>query len=273
MPLKIYSKLLSLFLASASCLSWAPWAHAQVDSGTVELRGLTSEQAVYVDGIRRDGASRRLEMPAGLRWIVVPIHRSLDCQIRDFGAEIFVDAGRDTVVTVVEPRLLHLITQPFNAEVSDGLQVLGNTPLYCPVSELDGQVLILRKQGYENSTVQLTDSLRKRGTLFVNLRRIQDRRDPDVENIFWDRKAHHKHGNVLWVASAGAVLSGGVAAYFKIRADDRFELAKLARRDGDLVRQRRLEKETKRLDRVALAGFVSMQLNVLAVIYLLFRSR
>lgn len=68
------------------------------------------------------------------------------------------------------------------------------------------------------------------------------------------------------VAAGLAVLSGAATAYFKNKADDYFERAKLARQDGDAALQKQLEKRTRRHDRYAAVGFVGMEVNVMVVL-------
>lgn len=88
-------------------------------------------------------------------------------------------------------------------------------------------------------------------------------------NDYWKQQGHERHSRPLMVSAGLAVVSGAVTAYFKNRADDYFERAKLERQAGNVALQKRLEKKTRRYDRYAAVGFVGMEVNVTIVLGLL----
>jgi hypothetical protein len=67
-------------------------------------------------------------------------------------------------------------------------------------------------------------------------------------------------------------VTGGIAAYYKIKADDLFEKAKLAHRRNDFTAEASLRKKTKRYDRYATAGFIGMQISFGGAVFLFLKS-
>jgi hypothetical protein len=131
----------------------------------------------------------------------------------------------------------------------------------------EGDEVEFQRPGYVRHTWRVSKSDLDNGTKTIELTPDGNASPDEMRvNSFWKKKGHQKHSKTL-IATAGlALVSGAAAAYFKNQADLRFERAKLARQEGNVPLQRKLERETRRLDRYALVGFIGMEVNVVILV-------
>lgn len=154
-----------------------------------------------------------------------------------------------------EPRYL-IQSTPFDAEVVLGDSIIGKTPLTLsggPSLLLERKTTFtVRKFGYETGIVDIGRA--QHGVLSVTLKKLWDT-DEDEKAIFRSDNGQISKPLRLTLAIAGTVLSGTAAAYFKIKADDRYLQY---RRTGapDLLAQ------TQRLDTAAAVAFIATQIGL-----------
>jgi hypothetical protein len=153
----------------------------------------------------------------------------------------------------IEPRYI-ITSSPFDAEVVIGDSVIGKTPLAVNSEFLSYQSKSpsIRKLGYEPATLDLSSS--RRGILSVSLKQIWQN-DNDHEGIFRPNNGASSHTLRLTLSAASTVLSGAAAAYFKIKADDRYQSY---RDTGDPA----LLSQTHRLDTGAGIALLAAQISL-----------
>jgi hypothetical protein len=160
-----------------------------------------------------------------------------------------------TLQYTLEPRYL-ITSAPFDAELVVGDSVIGRTPLTVGLGAkpLSNQIktLSVRKMGFEPATLDLSSA--QRGVLSVNLKRVWQR-DDDQEGVFRPENGQTSHTVRLTLSAASTLLSGAAAAYFKIKADDRYQSY---RDTGDPARL----SQTHRLDTAAAIAFVATQISL-----------
>ena len=154
-----------------------------------------------------------------------------------------------------EPRYL-IQSAPFDAEVALGDSIIGKTPLTLsagPPLLLDRKTTFtIRKPGYEAGTVDIGRA--QHGVLSVTLKHLWETNE-NQETVFRPDNGKISKPLRLTLAIAGTVVSGAAAAYFKIRADDRYLEY---RRSGspDLLAQ------SQRLDTAAAVALIATQIGV-----------
>jgi hypothetical protein len=150
------------------------------------------------------------------------------------------------------PRLL-VTSNPFGANVFLSDSLIGPTPLVLNTNaDMTALKLSIRKQGYEPRVMNMSDN--KRSVLAVNLKKIwQSGADQDA--LFRESHTNGSSNFRLYLTGATTILSGAAAAYFKVRADNRYR---------NYVRSRdpALLNETNRLDTAAAVALVATQLSL-----------
>lgn len=121
----------------------------------------------------------------------------------------------------LEPRYI-VTTSPFDAELVIGDSVIGKTPVAVNSEFFSNQLKSpgVRKPGYEPVTLDLANA--QRGILSVNLKRIWQN-DNDQNEIFRPNNGQTSHTLRFTLTAASTILSGAAAAYFKIKADNRYQ--------------------------------------------------
>lgn len=233
------------------------------------VRVVIIDDSTYVNG-------DRLAVPAGAHRMVVPNPDRIHFQKKDFVKDFELRSGEHVQINVQFEDLSEINSYPMNASVLSGQINLGGTPLQIPLSDYRNKILQFKKTGYEDGYVTVDDSMIQRGyvtaTLAPKVKSILNNENEFV-NLQWKEQGPNKHKIPLIVNTTLGVGAGAVAAYYKHQADLRFEKAKLARRDGDTARQDKLTRQTHRYDRYAAIGFVAMQVNMIALIYFLLKSK
>jgi hypothetical protein len=213
---------------------------------------------------------------AGAHKITVRNPDRLHFQRTDFEKHVELQSGEHLRIIVAFETLSEINSYPMSAAVLSGQTSLGFTPLYLPLSEYKNSILQFKKTGFNDAYVAVSDSVIRRDYVFAALTpRIKSISNNDNEfvNLQWREQGPYKYKVPIIVNATLSVATGGVAAYFKHKADSRFEKAKLARRNGDTARQGQLVRQTHRYDRYSTIGFVAMQVNMAALIYFLLKSK
>jgi hypothetical protein len=148
---------------------------------------------------------------------------------------------------------------PFGAEVLVSDSVIGTTPIVtAPPSSFES--ITLRKSGYEPTSVQL--ALNRGSIISIPLKKIWQN-DENGGSYFKDNDGKSSKSAGRYITGAATVLSGVAAAYFKIKADDRYQQY-LGSNNSSLLSQ------TNRLDTAAAIATVATQIGLGLFTYFLF---
>lgn len=138
---------------------------------------------------------------------------------------------------------LIIITEPDDAKIFYGDSLVGYTPLRLTSSI---PKITIFKNGYEKELMELNNS---QPLLRIELRKI----------VFESQESFFK-SNYFNLLLGSAALLGGVAAYLKLKADDKFDLYQST---GDL----KYLDETRKYDLYSGVGFGLLQINFGILIY------
>jgi len=206
----VFLTLLFCWSNAASADSTATgWASITVrslpDSARVSVDTLDAGRTpVRVDSLTAGLHRLRLIHPDISNWLTIPIEDT-----------VRLSPGEHRTLEYAFKQLYSLVSLPSGAEVAVGDSVVGTTPMTLfPERIPAGSPMKLRKNGFFPALVDL--SLASRGVVIVALSpesgmpaQIEDALGPAADS-----------GRLI-IPGAMAVLSGGLAAYFKIKADDR----------------------------------------------------
>jgi hypothetical protein len=157
--------------------------------------------------------------------------------------------------TVTFPAVYHFTSEPYGAAIRIGDSTVGTTPMYY-AGFLGGQVIVFSKPGYDDGSVLASA---EGGEVYCTLSggdgagrersslRVSDQSKSLVPII---------------VASGTAVISGSMAAYFKIKADKSYDEYVATGNPGALTR-------VDTFDKYSAVALVASQLSVIALSYLL----
>jgi hypothetical protein len=150
-----------------------------------------------------------------------------------------------------------ITSTPFGAEVVLGDSIIGITPCLTSM-DIGEQTLLLRKPGYEPSTVHTYGA----STIATPLTKLS-LNDGNAETYFKESDEGSHKTLALYGAGAATVLSGVVAAYLKIKADNRYEQYLLTGESRDLS-------QTRLLDTSAGIAIIVTQVGLGLFTYILF---
>jgi len=152
-----------------------------------------------------------------------------------------------------------ITSTPFGAEVLVGDSVVGTTP-FATSPSLALESITLRKPGYEPTSMHL--AVNQGSVVSIPLKRIWQN-DENGESYFKDYDGRGPKSAGLYISGAATILSGVTAAYFKIKADDRYQQY-LTTNNGSLLSQ------THRLDTAAGIAIIATQIGLGLFTYFIF---
>ncbi len=158
--------------------------------------------------------------------------------------------------TLTFPTLYVVKSYPYGAIVRYRDSILGTTP-YMLSANSGKDFVTLSKEGYEDVILPLTPP---GGEIFAQLRSLL--KNPAGESSFIVSGEQSKNLFPVYLASGTTVLAGVAAAYFKIKADGRYNDYRLSGDTGTLD-------EVHRLDRFSGIALVTSELSLIALSYLL----
>ena len=192
---------------------------SNVDSALVVIDGRPAGQTpVRIDSVSAGLHYLKILHPYLANWLEYPIRDTL------------LIAGQKalTLQYNFSPRLL-LSSEPFGADVLLGDSLIGTTPLVIQAPDGRGKFR-LRKEGYSDADID-----RLSGGL------IQMHMEWQPENT---EVNHGSDPLRLYLTGGATILSGAAAAYFKIKADSRYQMYAQSRDPS-------LHDQTRRLDTAA----------------------
>lgn len=261
--MKTFGFIASVLLAArcAAQISGAPAAVADSARATIDVTIPDGKGDVYVDSVYagpapikmypvRPGVCRiRVISPSAFAWD--PVMRS-DSMVVQQGehARLSVNVAARTFVQSI----------PSSAKVFQGAEEIATTPFIFKTSEGVRVPLTFRKEGFESTSLELPDSLGSSSV--VRLKPLSAE-----SGLFHGDVINGTRGvqvNDEWpvfISSATMVVSGVLAAYFKDRANGKFDFY-VATQDPSYLAA------TQRLDNESAAFFAVTQVSFIALAYL-----
>jgi len=181
-----------------------------VDSALVIVDGVRAGVTpLALDSLAAGKHSFRLQHPDLPNWLTGSINDS-----------VWVVAGESRTLRYTFERRSLVTSHPFGADVYRGDTLCGTTPLVLTLSGQAGPSTIsIRKEGFEPITADLADA--RRGILSLTLPprwQIEGMAGPVLDE---EGRAASKNMR-LYLTGGSTVLSGVAAAFFKMKADDRY---------------------------------------------------
>ncbi|MFN0157440.1 MAG: PEGA domain-containing protein [Bacteroidota bacterium] len=146
-----------------------------------------------------------------------------------------------------------ITSDPFGAEVVIEDSIVGTTPMVFQNNETISATLLVRKPGYEPATLDLRSDGTNKFT--VTLARHGTGTGTDPSDVFSDHSYSSSSSLRLYIAGAAAVISGALAAHFKLKADDNYAAYRFTRDPAALDR-------THRFDTAAALSIAATQISV-----------
>jgi hypothetical protein len=159
--------------------------------------------------------------------------------------------------TVRFPRLLHITTDPYGASVRSRDSILGTTPLYVK-GEMVGEIVEISRDGFTPLALPVPSGSSEVHAVL----------SPLIPSIAGSSPylSQEESGNSVPVIIVGTatVITGALAAYFKIKSDSYYGDY---RQNGDTGTLDTVH----RYDRISGISFAASQIGLMALSYLLFR--
>lgn len=252
-----------------------PLSLAAQESAVVEIRG-SDVRAVRFDDSLHDPVELPLVMsvPAGFHEVHIYGNERVAYPAMDYSERFRLVPGERRIFDTGLGRLGMVNSIPHGAAVWLEDSLAGETPLWLALGRLQDRPLLFKKSGYQDTRVIVADTAVAANLLWIRLKPTMGYVEPDNEFLSesWRNRGVGRHRGWLILSGIAAVVTGGVAAYYKIKADDLFEKAKLAHRQNDFATEASLRKKTKRYDRYATVGFVGLQISFGAGVFLFLKS-
>ncbi len=199
----------------------------------------------------------QLEVPEGMHRIRFFTPSASDWNAVARSETVQVTAGEEIQKTVELGKTLTIHSVPYGAEVLlNGIE-LGMTPLFYRTSKTVKGEMIVRKQGFEPKAI---DASMPGGMVF--LKPMGGLSEPSPEIQFEEAPGSDFRRWATYSSAAAMVVSGVFAAYYKHRANNRFD-SYLSTNDPAALAS------TDRNDRRSAIALVVTQISFVALSYLL----
>ncbi|RPI71394.1 MAG: PEGA domain-containing protein, partial [Ignavibacteriales bacterium] len=198
------------------------------------------ESVIYINNEYAGKGNLKIELDAGF-YNVVAKENSNSRGNRSLSGSVDIKKCNHQTLVFNFDEEIYLETVPQDAAVFMNDSLLGYTPLY-----LAGSIgsLELKKPGFKNKLVSLKNYSKPFTLDFIGKTK---------ELNFYER-------DLFKYLLAGIVVLGGTTAYFKLKADEKFEEYEIT---GDQV----LLDETERFDLISGITFTALQINFGVLIY------
>ena len=212
---------------------------------------------IYIDSLFSGFAPREsIKVTAG-RHILRFVHPdNSDWSLRTVTKPVSVNPYEHITVQVKFPGSCHITTNPFGADLNVGDSLYGRTPFILPVAG-ESIIISLSKERY-NPIAETVD--RNLPRIHFDLQR-SGLAEKDAESAYLQSVARGPE-IPLYISAGTTVLAGAAAAYFKIKADNRYSEYQKRGDPGALDRVRRL-------DRAAGVSLIISEMSFFLLSYLL----
>lgn len=195
-----------------------------------------------------------LALEPGKHHVVVTPPDALDWLSQPWVGEVVLTSGDTTHIEVVFQRSYTIQSEPFGADVVVQQQPVGKTPVYVTLPETEWRTVTLSLPGYADTTFTI-------GLNEQELFRIVLKPAPDLAADVLKTQSLKKSGKTRKIIYTGvglALLSGGLALYFRDKANDRFDRYK---RTGNPAKFNKFYDDAKKFDRLAAVSFGVFQVS------------
>jgi hypothetical protein len=210
--------------------------------GTLIINTDRTESIIYLNNEVVGKGNIHTELDAGTYYIIVKegINNWQDIILSD--SVKLKNCNHQTLTFNFDDEIF-LQTDPQDAAVFSNDSLIGYTPLHLSNSYSN---LELRKPGYESKFIFLKDYEEEKPLTLNFTGKIN-------ETSFYEQ-------DLFKYLLAGIVVLGGTTAYFKLKADDKFE-------EYEITGDQKLLDETERYDLISGITFTALQINFGALIY------
>src|SRR5437879_4571951 len=211
-------------------------AAAQAQAPTLEVRTERPGVRVYADtaflGTTPLGAVRIGEGMHIIHYVSPETHSWLNPAVIE---TLTVHPGEQLVRTVAFPFVYHVTSEPYGATVRRNGSVLGLTPLDIRLSS-PLSVVTVSKEGYQEASIPLAGDQRE-----VHVLLHPSEGGPPAQPSAYLSGEQSKSALPIYITTGATVLTGAAAAYFKIKADNYYDLYRRTGDEGNLSQVRRLD--------------------------------
>lgn len=231
-------KITFLFLFSGFILLSLP----QVCKGTLIINTDREESVILLNDEIIGKGNTQIELDEGMYNVLVKESNNI-WGTRSLWENIYIKECNHQTLTFNFDDEIYLQTIPQDAAVFSKDSLLGYTPLFLAESFDNLQI---KKPGYESRFISLNDFDEKKPLTLDFIGKVK-------ETSFYER-------DLFKILLAGIVVLGGTTAYFKLKADDKFEQYEIT---GD----QKLLDDTEKYDLISGITFTALQINFGVLIY------
>lgn len=184
----------------------------------------------------------------------------------DWVADVQILANDTLRVPVIFKRSYSINSQPYGAAVSLDGAAMGETPIFFKLAEDEIKQVTLSKAGFRDTTFTIGQSEQR----FFNIE-LTAAKMPitlSLESASKD-KIGSRSKVILYSTAALALVSGGVALYFRNRGNDRYDSYL---KTGDPRLMEKYYNDARRFDRLAAVSFGVFQISFVASFYLFLKE-
>ena len=234
---------------------------AEQHSATITIQSVPDSARVLFDGHELGTTPLTRDSIVPGKHVLILQHPDVESWLTEPTSDTLVLVAGEVRTFRYTLRSQYLITStPFGAEVFAGDTSIGTTPLATSLDP-DRRSIVLRKDGYEASTIPISGAT----IISIPLKKLWTKEGGD-EGYFKELDGEGRKPVGLYVAGAATIVSGVAAAYFKVKADGRYQEYLDS---GD----RRLLSQTNDLDTAAGIAIAATQLGLGLFTYFLFSQQ
>jgi hypothetical protein len=219
---------------------------AQECKGKLIVESNTDDALIYINENLEGKGKLEMELDAGT-YIVTVAENNKSWDSKLYIDTIFLEACNHQRLNYNFRSDAYIQTQPEDAAVTRNDSLLGYTPLFIPN---DYRSLTLSKPGYKDKIISLNQIPRNNP---ISLNFIGESALDGEKESFFEK-------DIFKYLVGGIVVLGGTTAYFKLKADNKFE-------EYQITGNQALHDEIDRYDLISGITFTALQINFGILIY------
>lgn len=186
---------------------------------------------------------------------------------RDWSRKITVTKGDTTALEIQFPNYFFINSEPFDATVFANGKEIGQTPLIFSTEKRVNNVIIIKKDGYKDYVITLTDPENR--FLNVVLEKGERFQKEELHRLALKQRSRVRKNLLTYSTLAFGFFSGTAAVYFKKRADDAYSKYMVA---GSPKEMDRYFRDTEKFDKLSGLFYGLFEACFLFYVYLVFRG-